>query len=87
VRSARSSCPRGSGAQDIEEETSRSKRALKEVELTARFLSIFFFYVFYNILHFNEFCRTCCLKFLNPVLSKNLEIDSSFFRFFYLKIS
>jgi hypothetical protein len=86
VRSARSSCPRGSGAQDIEEETSRSKRALKELELTARFLSIFFFYVFYNILHFNEFCRTC-LEFLNSVLSKNLEIDSSFFRFFYFKIS
>jgi hypothetical protein len=32
---------------------------------------------------FDEFCRMCCFEFLNSDLTKNLEIDSSFFRIFY----
>jgi hypothetical protein len=47
--------------------------------------AVFFFHDFYTILHFDEFCRTCCFEFLNSVLTKNLEMDSSFFRIFYFK--
>jgi hypothetical protein len=37
---------------------------------------------FYTILHFYEFCRTRCLEFLNSILTKYLEIDSSFLEFY-----
>jgi hypothetical protein len=47
---------------------------------------IFFFHNFYTILHFDKFCRMRCLDFLNSVLTKNLKMDSSFFRIFYFKI-
>jgi hypothetical protein len=40
---------------------------------------IYFFTVFYTILHFDKFCRTRCFEYLNSVLTTNLEIDSSFF--------
>jgi hypothetical protein len=47
--------------------------------------SISFFHDFYNILHFDEFCSKFCLEFFNSILTKYLEIDSSFF-IFYFKI-
>jgi hypothetical protein len=37
-----------------------------------------------NGFHFDEFCRPRWFNFLNSVLTKNLEVDSSFFRIFYL---
>jgi hypothetical protein len=43
----------------------------------------FFFYDFYNIMNFNELTRS--FEFLNSVFTKNLEMDSSFFRIFYFK--
>jgi hypothetical protein len=49
------------------------------------FTTFSFFYDFYNILHFDEFCRTCCFEFLNSVLTQNLEIDSSFLELFISK--
>jgi hypothetical protein len=45
-----------------------------------------FFFAFHTILHFDEFCRMHYFKFLNSVLTKNLEIHSNFFRVFILKI-
>jgi hypothetical protein len=59
---------------------SHSKRALKELKSSG-----FLFFYFYNILHFDEFCRTHYFEFLNSVLHKNLEVYSSFFRIFYFK--
>jgi hypothetical protein len=47
--------------------------------------SDFLFHNFYTILHFDEFCRTRCFEFLNSVLTKNLEMDYSFFRLFISK--
>jgi hypothetical protein len=44
---------------------------------------VLFFHNFYTILHFDEFCRTQCFKFLNLVLAKNLEIESSFLDFLF----
>jgi hypothetical protein len=44
-----------------------------------------FFYDFYTILHFDEFCRTCYFKFLKSVVTKNLEIDFSFLVVFISK--
>jgi hypothetical protein len=37
-----------------------------------------FFYVFFNDFVFPEFCNICYFKFLNSVLTKNIEINSSF---------
>jgi hypothetical protein len=48
---------------------------------------VIFFHDFYNILNFDKFCRMRSFKFLNSVLIKNIEIDSSFFRIFISKFS
>jgi hypothetical protein len=37
-----------------------------------------FFFWFLHHFHFNKFCRTHYFEFLNSVLTKNLEMDSSF---------
>jgi hypothetical protein len=37
-----------------------------------------FFYDFYIVLHFDEFCMTHCFEFLNYVLIKNLVMGSNF---------
>jgi hypothetical protein len=42
----------------------------------------FFFHDFYNIMNFNEFCRTRSFEFLNSIFTENLEMDSSFLEFF-----
>jgi hypothetical protein len=34
--------------------------------------------------HFDEFCISRCFDILNSVLTKNLEMNSSFFRIIYL---
>jgi hypothetical protein len=47
--------------------------------------TVFFFQDFFNIFQFAEFSRTRYFKFLNSVLTKHLEIDSSFFKIYYLK--
>jgi hypothetical protein len=49
-------------------------------EKTARFST------FNSILHFGEFCWTRYFKFLNLILTQNLEIDSNFFRIFISKL-
>jgi hypothetical protein len=41
-----------------------------------------FFSSFFNGFDFADFCKMCYLKNFNFVLTKNLEMDSSFFRFF-----
>jgi hypothetical protein len=64
--------------------TEKRKNKLDEksrIEGTQIELFSFFFY-FYNILHFDEFCRTRYFEFLNSVLHKNLEVYSSFLDFF-----
>jgi hypothetical protein len=38
--------------------------------------------VFSNNFAFAEFCNICYFEFLNYVFTKNLEIDSSFLKFF-----
>jgi membrane-anchored protein YejM (alkaline phosphatase superfamily) len=42
-------------------------------------------FYFLNIFYFVIFCRMRYFKFLNSVLIKTLEMDSSFFRIFYFK--
>jgi hypothetical protein len=54
--------------------------------------AVFIFLSFSNIFNFSDFCRICYFKFLNSVLTNNLEMDSSFFlkylkNFKILKIS
>jgi hypothetical protein len=44
------------------------------------------FFGFPNIFYFIEFYSTCYFEFLNSILTKNFEIDSSFFRIFYFKM-
>jgi hypothetical protein len=39
------------------------------------------------IFYFIKFCRTCYFKFWNSILTKNLEMDSSFFSNFYFIFS
>jgi hypothetical protein len=49
--------------------------------------AIFFFFSQFSFgFPFVEFCSPRHLKVLNSGLTKNLEIDSSFFRIFYFKI-
>jgi hypothetical protein len=38
-----------------------------------------FFHDFYTTSQFDEYCRTRCFEFLNFILIKNLEMDSSVF--------
>jgi hypothetical protein len=48
--------------------------------------SIVFFFLLLNfpfVFSFSGFCRVLNFEFLNYVFTKNLEIDSSFFRIFY----
>jgi hypothetical protein len=45
----------------------------------------FYFSDFSNIVHLTEFCRTRYFEFLNSVLTKTIEIDSSFLEFFISK--
>jgi hypothetical protein len=45
-----------------------------------------FFFSFSNIFYFIEFYSTCYFEFLNSILTKIFEIDSSFFRIFYFKM-
>jgi hypothetical protein len=66
-------------------ETKRFLRKLSDFFFKSS--SLLFFYDFYTILYFNEFCRTHYFEFLNLVLIKNLKIHSSFFRIFISKIS
>jgi hypothetical protein len=47
------------------------------------FCRSFLFFWFLHNFHFAKFCRTRYFEFFNSVLAKNLEMDSSFFRFFY----
>jgi hypothetical protein len=42
-------------------------------------------FYFLNIFYFVIFCRMRYFEFLNSVLIKTLEMDSSFFRIFYFK--
>jgi hypothetical protein len=42
-------------------------------------------FYFLNIFYFVIFCRMHYFEFLNSVLIKTLEMDSSFFRIFYFK--
>jgi hypothetical protein len=42
-----------------------------------------FFFQFYTIFHFTEFCTMRYFEFLNSVLTKNLEMDSSFLEFLF----
>jgi hypothetical protein len=44
-----------------------------------------FFSYFYTIFQFTKFSTTRYIEFLNSVLTKNLETDSSFFWIFYFK--
>jgi hypothetical protein len=45
--------------------------------------SIFFLFCFSNDFAFAEFCSMCYFEFLNSVLIKNVEMDSSFLYNFY----
>jgi hypothetical protein len=58
----------------------------RKTEQFSRKPSGFLFFWFLHHFHFTEFCRTCYFEFLNYVLTKNLEIESSCFRNFYLFI-
>jgi hypothetical protein len=63
-----------------------AKAALERGTKIKRFLrksSVFF--QFYTIFHFTEFCTMRYFEFLNSVLTKNLEMDSSFLEFFISK--
>jgi hypothetical protein len=44
-----------------------------------------FFFVIFQHFHFTKFSRMRYFKNFNSVFTKNLEIDSSFFRIFYFK--
>jgi hypothetical protein len=48
--------------------------------------AVFIFLSFSNIFNFSDFCRICYFKFLNSVLTNNLEMNSSFFLKYFKKI-
>jgi hypothetical protein len=56
---------------DFNEEGTKIERITRKI--------IMVFYDFCNILNVDEFCRMHSFKFLDSNLTKNLEIDSSFF--------
>jgi hypothetical protein len=73
----------GAGSADLnhELESNLKPETVERKRNRAVFLktvAIFFFHNLYNILNFDEFCRTHSFKIFNSILTKNLEIDSSF---------
>jgi hypothetical protein len=65
----------------IEEGTETEGFSLKSPSFHETIMT-FFFHDFYNIMNFNEFCRTRSFEFLNSIFTENLEMDSSFLEFF-----
>jgi hypothetical protein len=49
-------------------------------QFTGKIITIFF-HDFYNILNFDEFCRTRSFEFLDSGLTKHLEINFGFLEF------
>jgi hypothetical protein len=50
------------------------------------FREIEWFSHFHTILHFAKFCRVRDFEFFNSILTRNHEIDSSFFRILYFNL-